>query len=213
MVLVQKTIKKIYLWAKGGWPYEVNSNTMVYMPLTSESQLTDYWNLWRTYTSTWWIFIDDYYQTASTSEKINSAASYSSYSAYTITFWVNYFSWSSWYVWLWNARSWDSGNVQIRVDEVCWYNGSSFPAVSFSFPAWERHLITVVWTTVYVDWVNKWSVSNWTQCRPYDITINWRVPWDWNWWAAKYSHLIFEDRNRDAQEIVDYYNATKDLLS
>lgn len=216
MTLIQKKIKKVYLWTTQIRP----SLFLLHLPL--ENSLVDTsWN-WRTVTSTttptystvWWVSaITSYW----TSLGLSVEMSWFNSSAYTESIWY-YATWNSDWKCMRNNRVWSS-DVDIVFVTNSW-NGNrlsnfyvSDTFTSTSYITWWWHMYTLVrdWDSqkLYHDGSLISDVTRANQNYPYTgITILQRTWW-WQQRPWYMSDFLVHSQAWSASEVLAYYNSTK----
>lgn len=147
--------------------------------------------------------------------------------SYTISWWGKTTTWAIWvfsyfsspYKWINLYKFINTGNVYSSY--FClylgWYSWSSWFENHYAYNPWTNwHLYTVT----YTPWSIKWYIDG-SNVSSSSATLSWTVtPWTtmeiWRnnhsntfspvWY---YSDILFDGKVRTAQEISDYYNATK----
>lgn len=231
MVLVQKTIKKIYLYKEWEW-WQPGENTILYMPLNSETTYLD--EVWRSTSNNWVVFweyawVDCWFFNRNYITITDLAPTK------TTTFnWRQYdISWESYP----NAMSnWTQSGFAAHFkmgitsnDNVgleCASNSTEVESHPVSGLLWSWHNIVFVndqnamTFAVYIDWT-LWK--SWTTTAPYDLTARqwtryiWRDCYSWTSQSTNrrtYSYMsnwIIETKARTADEVSNYYDSTKSL--
>lgn len=184
---------------------EPSANTLAYYPLKTD------WN-----EASWKSWYDIQGQTSiSFSEWV---ANFYSSSAY---FWTSIAWFKTMSLWVYKDSAggaiiwWDgSVNYYIYIDADN-FNGVNISAnwnyTLWSIQSWQRRHLVIIsnwYLKCYIDWQLTWT-QNWAN-------IGWSAKWLWNRdnrnsgrYKWKMSELIFEDRERTADEIQAYYNQTK----
>lgn len=214
------------------------ANTVVYYPLTSTTTVNDMsWNnhtltrktSWCVFWTYWWVDCVYTYWNNSSSYRPPLYATLDNISQYTHT--LNVWacktgdnSWyASWYIfmmWTWsNSYKWWVEIIAWTTDYIdyaFWYDDmtTSWP---YALNAW--HNIVCIYDKpnsrqkLYVDWTFIWQ-----RTTTYTHTINgsyqfalWSDAWnnDYNNFRWYISEFILENKEWTAQEVSDYYNATK----
>jgi len=217
---------KVFVWDKQVRPtwWQPWANTLAYYPLKED--VLDYsgnWNnaTWNPNSFIWWVAN---YSWASTTLPTSLAQA----KPLTLCARINDGG-----VWVWTHNIsvlWQhtySGYGLCLIYNMEWNNnyrvGFIFSTNSWAASVLEKtypnaitwwHLVGLTRDTniakLYIDWeyiwqtTYSWKISNMTFYLWYD---HWYDGWAWN---GKISELIFEDKIWTAQEVADYYNATKD---
>lgn len=210
------------------YDYEVNENTLLYIPMNSESRNADLWPNSR-WTSTWWTVrfwtywgVDCMDITSMWYININS---FTVPIAYTCLMWlynVNNYRSSDGDWKIFDFRNWNPPcTVAILWSQWYKFNTGNDVVVRWSKDMNKRLLmaLTVDWDTC--DWYLKWAWINdhvsWTW-SPVRWINSWAFClWDeYNHWVTRFflwylSRFIMEKKRRSSTEIDDYFNKIKSL--
>ena len=218
MLLIQQELKSAYI-GEYKYPYTVNEHTLCYLPMSAKTTTTDYWTLGWTWTQNWWNFVDNYYQTTwaeNVSRLYTWYNTYSTYSSYTILEWVKTTSASWAFVDINNYWDGDNGNIDFVYNMFNRYNGSTWNISFTAINDGNWHLMVLIGFQ-WIGYIDGVQVS---QTSTRSVSIKPRFVWvnssrmstsSSTWWAWCFSNLIIEDRVWTAEEIADYYNASKEF--
>lgn len=197
-------------------PWEVNENTMIYMPMDWDAENKVDWTLWT------WSWTETYYTLPNWIDVAHSNSSH-----YLLTPTVANSTPLTVSCWIYR----NSGDLIVRADSNSWTR--SFPQIwiwnniwgvrfhyiwtwywwEVAIENWWHNIIWVFWTNWivwYIDWhkicESSFNSYLWrTQQRWiwYDQAMR-NVPWDWY-----YSNLIIESKEWSADEALSYYYQTR----
>lgn len=226
--LWNNNIKNIYIWdekVRPAW-WQPWSNTLLYLPLKSDTADHSWNNVRNTnvLTTSWTITFD--------SSVANIPVAYFNWSSWiytvpkyttvhsicTVLVWVRYNSHSNmpaiirtWWTCLYVQNSWVTWEAFYWTTSAGSYVNSSLLADN----TWQLLWITSDWSIsyCYFNWQQVWTINK----APTAIEANDNRPCVWNnvwdsqnrrltWYV---SEIIWETRQRTAQEVSDYYNQTK----
>lgn len=196
--------------------WEVNQNTMLYMPMDWDAENKVDWTLWT------WSWTETYY---TLSNWINVAHSNSSHylltptvansTPLTVSCWIYRNSWDQ--IVRADSNSWTRSFPQIWTGNNVWWVRFHYSWTWYwwdvTIENWWHNIIWVFWTNWivwYIDWhkicESSFNSYLWrTQQRWiwYDQFVR-NVPWDWY-----YSNLIIESKEWSADEALSYYYQTR----
>lgn len=199
--------------------WEPTENTLVYLPLNQEEQLTNLWTLTKTFSSTgvnWWanyVELPSYWTWVYSYQ--NQPAN--DYSEWTMSIWCNITAmshqWHYWCVIMWinNYWAWDNKNVDVQQNVIA-ISGWTQYTLNYAnyYNVW--HNLVVTSDGAYLDWSPLTIAQSWSgsTINTYNILLgkNPRVSNSY-WIKGKLSEFIFEKRKRSQQEAINYRNQTK----
>lgn len=201
-----------------GW--SPSANTLIYLPLDSTNLATNFWTLNKTFTVSGWVTWGSNYAEVTSYWNwiyIWHDADNSDYSTWTVSLWC-YITWfkqtghfASQIVGIGNYGAGDNKNLDTQSNSIVisdwnWYNWNYN---SNYMNAWHNVIITT-WGA-YVDWTALTPSSTWsgTTINTYNIFLLYNPRVSGSWTTGKISQFIFENVERTAQEIADYFNQTK----
>ena len=209
MTLVEYPVKNVYIWESSGWTWAPWANTLAYYPLKTDWNEAS-WKTWLNIVNNWikfnWVAIFDWNNHNCHFENDVGQAKTISMRINRIWWWNDWYCkildrrYTYQYITVWSRYSWNVYTVQ-----------SGNLAV---LPSSQRTYFVFIiddQIKLYLNWElagsgNKGNL-NWTWYYIWgDNSSSSRYNYDFIWMM---SELIFEDRVRTAQEIADYYNATK----
>ena len=208
--------------------YESNSNTKVYIPMTTD--LLDHWPNSRTVTNSNSVSLVDYSWTLFKVASFKTWAKYLSFPnidnmswAWTVSVRANMDSWKKEWEWLFTQWTW-STNRGLHLWYSSWTRGLTFAMYwndadtsSYERQDWIRHNYTFTWDwstwyCIYVDWVLKksWTLTSWF----YSWNNTWYI---WTWFTDQstrkfdwyMSEFFIETWVWNASKVLEYVNKTK----
>ena len=210
------------IWPRTKHAYQVNENTKLYMPLTSEvrdlSWKATITNTWVTITNLNWVYCWSF----NWSSRIETNISAFTNINHTLACWVKRNWWdSAWLIcanpcWVFN---WDVLYPNSNWDKYVYQSyhttsSSGFSIESNTLNQREWHWVIFTWWKLYVDWVLQWS-NNWWYVWWQVYTIWWHTTNSsctrkfLTWYIAE---VIIEDWVWTESQVVDYYNSTKNIF-
>ena len=208
--------------------YESNSNTKVYIPMTTD--LLDHWPNSRTVTNSNSVSLVDYSWTLFKVASFKTWAKYLSFPnidnmswAWTVSVRANIDSWKKEWEWLFTQWTW-STNRGLHLWYSTWTRGLTFAMYwndadtsSYERQDWIRHNYTFTWDwstwyCIYVDWVLK---KSWTLTSGF---YSWNNTWYIGTWFTDQStrkfdwymsEFFIESWVWNASKVSEFYNKTK----
>ena len=231
MVLVQKTIKKIYLYKEWEWR-QPNENTILYMPLNSDTTYLD--QVWLITTNNWvvfwtyawvdcWFFNRNYITISSLPFANTTTFNWRQYDISWEGFPNSLSDWSkTWYSY--HFKMWITNNTTVSVE---WCNNATQTAsnpVSGLLASWHNVVVLFNYTewylSVYIDWNLYYSGTSSNMRNPSERQWTRYLWWDCYSWTSQttdrrtYSYMsnwIIENKIWTTDEILDYYDQTKEI--
>ena len=210
------------IWPRTKHAYQINENTKLYMPLTSEvrdlSWKATITNTWVTITNLNWVYCWNFNWSSRIETNISSFTNIN----HTLACWVKRNWWSNAWVicsnpcWIFNwdviYPTWDN---KYSYQSYHTTSGSGFSIESNTLNQSEWHFVIFTWWKLYVDWVLQWSNSWWyTWWQVYTIwwhTTNSSCTRQFlTWYIAE---VIIEDWVWTEEQVIDYYNKTKSIFN